>query len=317
MGHIDLNGQRTTGTVGIQFGGDSGCQQAYIQSAHVLFCDVGCKLIGDTGKGVYMNNIAHLYSRFNNTGIYIKSLNDQPYEVNANRFGFVSLQNNTTDALLIDGGDGNFFDFIECESNTADAIDLRKGRSVYIAGGWIEGNGHNVRIADDPDFGSVFANFACDTLLTSTDIKFSHTYSGNRQIRFGLQTDERTIGRTRFGGDVRIGTDGSVGNDQGVFRLGVSGGMDVYRLASNNKYFFFRGNSADMGYYFSIDGGSTGLVDFNQTSFNYRGNPVGRKVAVPSTATSTGNVGEWAADSEYYYVCTASNTWKRAAIQAW
>jgi hypothetical protein len=40
-------------------------------------------------------------------------------------------------------------------------------------------------------------------------------------------------------------------------------------------------------------------------------------VAVPSTATSTGTPGQIAADASWVYVCTATNTWKRAAIASW
>ena len=40
-------------------------------------------------------------------------------------------------------------------------------------------------------------------------------------------------------------------------------------------------------------------------------------VAAPSTASSTGTVGDIAYDSGYVYVCTATDTWKRAAIATW
>ena len=49
--------------------------------------------------------------------------------------------------------------------------------------------------------------------------------------------------------------------------------------------------------------------EFNKT--------VGVKVAVPATATSTGVVGQFAADSTYFYVCTAANVWVRAALATW
>lgn len=39
--------------------------------------------------------------------------------------------------------------------------------------------------------------------------------------------------------------------------------------------------------------------------------------SVPTTATSTGIVGEIAWDGTYLYVCTATNTWKRTAIASW
>ncbi len=37
----------------------------------------------------------------------------------------------------------------------------------------------------------------------------------------------------------------------------------------------------------------------------------------PASATATGTAGEVAWDSSYVYICTATNTWKRAAITTW
>lgn len=37
-------------------------------------------------------------------------------------------------------------------------------------------------------------------------------------------------------------------------------------------------------------------------------------VAAPATATSAGVAGNMAYDSSYFYICTATNTWKRVAI---
>ena len=38
---------------------------------------------------------------------------------------------------------------------------------------------------------------------------------------------------------------------------------------------------------------------------------------VPSSATDTGTAGDIAIDANYIYICTAANTWKRAAISTW
>lgn len=46
-------------------------------------------------------------------------------------------------------------------------------------------------------------------------------------------------------------------------------------------------------------------------------NPVVVNVAVPASATSAGVAGQRAYDSSYVYVCTATNTWKRAALSTW
>lgn len=52
------------------------------------------------------------------------------------------------------------------------------------------------------------------------------------------------------------------------------------------------------------------------TGHNHNGT-YARLVSVPSTATSTGSVGDYAADSSYLYICTATDTWRRVAIASW
>jgi hypothetical protein len=37
----------------------------------------------------------------------------------------------------------------------------------------------------------------------------------------------------------------------------------------------------------------------------------------PATSSSTGSNGEVRVDSDYIYVCTATNTWKRVALSTW
>jgi len=39
--------------------------------------------------------------------------------------------------------------------------------------------------------------------------------------------------------------------------------------------------------------------------------------SIPATVTSTGVAGDIKADSNYLYICTATNTWKRVAISSW
>ena len=40
-------------------------------------------------------------------------------------------------------------------------------------------------------------------------------------------------------------------------------------------------------------------------------------VRVPASATAAGIQGQVAQDDSYFYVCTATNTWKRVAIATW
>ena len=39
--------------------------------------------------------------------------------------------------------------------------------------------------------------------------------------------------------------------------------------------------------------------------------------SAPASASSTGTAGDIAYDSNYIYVCVATNTWKRAALSTW
>jgi hypothetical protein len=40
-------------------------------------------------------------------------------------------------------------------------------------------------------------------------------------------------------------------------------------------------------------------------------------VSAPASASATGTAGQWAVDTGFVYVCTATNTWKRVAIATW
>ena len=40
-------------------------------------------------------------------------------------------------------------------------------------------------------------------------------------------------------------------------------------------------------------------------------------ISTPSSASDTGTTGQLAVDTDYIYVCTATDTWKRAALSTW
>lgn len=63
----------------------------------------------------------------------------------------------------------------------------------------------------------------------------------------------------------------------------------------------------------------TGAIPDGYTAYEYgiTNSGVVSYTAVPATLTSSGTAGEIAYDSNYIYVCTATNTWKRAALSSW
>ena len=70
----------------------------------------------------------------------------------------------------------------------------------------------------------------------------------------------------------------------------------------------------------ALDGYVTGFSNGNYpTEFSKLGTGSLQEITavVPSTAASTGEKGTICWDTNYIYVCTATNTWKRAAISTW
>jgi hypothetical protein len=60
------------------------------------------------------------------------------------------------------------------------------------------------------------------------------------------------------------------------------------------------------------------LISKGTGSVTVNGNhAVNKTAAVPATATSTGIVGQVAYNATHFYVCTATNTWVRAALATW
>lgn len=65
------------------------------------------------------------------------------------------------------------------------------------------------------------------------------------------------------------------------------------------------------------------LIGFDAGNINCQGSiDIGANIYlsssyVPSTAGSSGTAGQLAWNSDYIFVCTATNTWKRANLVAW
>jgi hypothetical protein len=61
-------------------------------------------------------------------------------------------------------------------------------------------------------------------------------------------------------------------------------------------------------------------VNDTQVTYNFTVSSIVGTIAdvtAPTSATSNGVAGQIATDANYIYVCTATNTWKRAAIATW
>lgn len=72
------------------------------------------------------------------------------------------------------------------------------------------------------------------------------------------------------------------------------------------------GDDADHDLFLRAKG--AGIVQAGNMSTVY---PVVTKAGVPSTITSTGIVGQMAADANYLYICTGANAWRRVGLSTW
>ena len=69
-----------------------------------------------------------------------------------------------------------------------------------------------------------------------------------------------------------------------------------------------------------IIGSRVDTLNDTQVTYNFTVASIAGTIAdvtAPAAATSTGIAGQIATDANYIYVCTATNTWKRATIATW
>lgn len=115
----------------------------------------------------------------------------------------------------------------------------------------------------------------------------------------------------RFGPDVNNGVSVGVASGPGTSLVTIDGNIHINEFTGN-------------GVQFQSVGG--GVVNFKPASFgtstptqlliNADGHiPV--MVAAPASASSTGVPNSIAFDSGFFYVCVATDTWKRAALSTW
>lgn len=117
-------------------------------------------------------------------------------------------------------------------------------------------------------------------------------------------------------GRVRSGVNGSAGfwlnqasSDVAFFGYNVSNLVGLY---SSSVGWFLQGDLSNGR--LAINLGSTvptAGIDINHDTIRLRTS------RTPSSASASGNAGDICWDSSYLYVCTATNTWKRAALSSW
>jgi hypothetical protein len=117
-----------------------------------------------------------------------------------------------------------------------------------------------------------------------------------------------------FGNDADGGGPRVVGNIQCAYIL-TTGATELY-FSTNNAGGQTVGAQLSKEGWWGVGtsigaGGITSPLDIGGNCLRVR------TQRTPALSTAAGNQGEWCNDSNYVYVCTATNTWKRAALSTW
>jgi len=91
---------------------------------------------------------------------------------------------------------------------------------------------------------------------------------------------------------------------------------------SKPSWLLYQGIDEDVFWIFRAPASAGNLAFAEMLKIDSAGRTIIPKLRVtttsaPASATATGVAGEFAWDSSYIYICTATNTWKRAAISTW
>jgi hypothetical protein len=128
-------------------------------------------------------------------------------------------------------------------------------------------------------------------------------------------------GNTNIGGALRFHTNTALPGTASISK-DATFGLNFY-ASTGSTYDFTIFNAAGTGLLVNPTGTSaltafdtftaTGTLIANAASNAFRITTA----QTPASATATGTAGTIAWDTSYIYVCTATNTWKRAAISTW
>ena len=139
-------------------------------------------------------------------------------------------------------------------------------------------------------------------------------YGDSSVTSFGFGQNGGANGNSYYGDNDEIG---AWQDNKHSFRLGGTGTLILSNSDLGSGGIASRNLSVNATTYknsFAV-GGVNITMDMDDAAFC--SNLVIRNPTVPATAADTGVVGQISWDTDYMYVCTASNTWKRTAIATW
>lgn len=149
--------------------------------------------------------------------------------------------------------------------------------------------------------------------LTSPQINSVFDTSNNgRSLQFGAAASTVnfiTVKGVATGGTPTLSVLNSSDSNVGLLvETKGTGVVTVYAQTGQTPTIY--GSGADSSHDLNLAAKNAGRVKEN-------GNIINSRIAVPSTATSTGKQGQTACDGSFMYYCTSDNTWVRAAVATW
>lgn len=179
----------------------------------------------------------------------------------------------------------------------------------------ISGTGHTV----DKNVGaSILADVGNNLAGTTVSNNFSLEINGVASRTGTVITNSRSVvincpnhGSSRRG--LLIGAEQTTGlpvgtNNRSLEVIGTSQFIGSVRFAAPSFFSdFIQCTSTVDGNTGQFNQGILGTLKLGALSFS----------TAPATATSTGSIGDIRCDDNYIYLCTATNTWKRAALSTW
>lgn len=184
--------------------------------------------------------------------------------------------------------------------------------------------------------GEVRANYVPVVTTTGTQSLTNKTISGPRITGTILDANGNNLlamNATPSAANYLQLTNGDASSWVGFTALGTAanvpiflypkGAGDVVVFTSTGTTPQIRAQGADTNLNLNLQTKGTGVVTANTvpvvttTGTQALSNKTWTSATVPATATSTGTVGSIAYDTNYVYICTATNVWRRAALATW
>lgn len=107
-------------------------------------------------------------------------------------------------------------------------------------------------------------------------------------------------------GTLTLNTSGLIHNTPTIFS-NIAGAWSATQTLTNQAANTFLGNGTS----------GSATPTFMNASTARTSLSIGHLVAAPTTSSDIGAVGDYANDTSFHYVCTATNTWKRVALSTW